>query len=212
MFGYIMKIVVENIFMCLVLFWKCYFPTNFSHFLGYFLSIQTNFIIENFKITAKSQSTEQIIAKSQHHTPPKLQFNPRQQTPAIKSHNHQNTTTTPPQQQQKSKSQREISGSKVRSRGDEIELRRDRVAQCCGLRNARCDRCGAIGKIWCVRSSNWSSGFAGDVKGVIWASSPSSRALSLCASDLEMVWSENLSFKPFLWSKPYFTRLTSNNF
>ena len=155
---------------------------------------------------------EQIIAKSQHHTPPKLQFNPRQQTPAIKRHNHQNTTTTPPQQQKKSKSQREISGSKVRSRGDEIELRQDRAAQCCGLRNARYDRCGAIGKIWCVRSSNWSSGFAGDVKGVIWASSPSSHVLSLCASDLEMVWSENLSFKPFLWSKPYFTRLTSNNF
>ena len=98
-----MKIVVENIFMCLVLLWKCYFPTNFS----YFLSIQTNFITENFKITAKSQFTEQIIAKSQHHTPLKLQFYPRQQTPAIKSHNHQNTTTTPPQQQQKSKSQRE---------------------------------------------------------------------------------------------------------
>ena len=54
-----MKIIVENIFMCLVLFWKCYFPTNFSHFL----SIQTNFITENFKITAKSQSTEQITAK-----------------------------------------------------------------------------------------------------------------------------------------------------
>ena len=102
MFGCIMKIVVENIFMCLVLFWKCYFPTNFLHFL----SIQTNFITKNFKITAKSQSTEQITAKSQHHTPPKLQFNPRQQTPAIKSHNHQNTTTTPPQQQQKSKSHR----------------------------------------------------------------------------------------------------------
>ena len=182
MFGYIMKIVVENIFMCLVLFWKCYFPTNFSHFLDNFLSIQTNFITENFKITAKSQSTEQIIAKSQHHTPPKLQFNPRQQTPAIKSHNHQNTTTTPPQQQQKSKSQWEISGSKVRSRGDEIELRRDRAAQCCGLRNAWCNRCGAIGKIWCVRSSNWSSGFAGDVKSVIWASSPSFLSLSLSLS------------------------------
>ena len=61
------------------------------------------------------------------------QFNSRQQTPAIKSHNHQNTTTTPPQQQQKSKShknqnhtEREIGGSKIgglkaRSRGGEIE-------------------------------------------------------------------------------------------
>ena len=58
-----MKIVVENIFMCLVLFWKWYFPTNFLHFLCYFLSIRTNFITENFKITAKSQSTKQITAK-----------------------------------------------------------------------------------------------------------------------------------------------------
>ena len=79
-----MKIVVENIFMCLVLFWKCYFPTHFSHFLSYFLSIQTNFITKNFKITAKSQ----------HHTPPKLQFNPRQQTLAIKSHKRNKTKET----------------------------------------------------------------------------------------------------------------------
>ena len=142
-----MKIVVENIFMCLVLFWKCYFPTNFLHFLGYFLSIQTNFIIENFKITAKSQSTKQITAKSQYHTPPKLQFNPRQQTPAIKSHNRQNTTTTLPQQQQKSKSQREIGGSKIggskaRSRGGEIERR---SAVVCVMR-------GAIGAMQSARS------------------------------------------------------------
>ena len=128
-----MKIVVENIFMCLVLFWKCYFPTNFSHFLGYFLSIQTNFITKNFKITAKSQ----------HHTPPKLQFNPRQQTLTIKSHNHQNTTTTPPQQQ-KSKSQREIGGSKIgglkaRLRGGEIEGEIER-------------RGTAVGAVWSARS------------------------------------------------------------
>ena len=149
-----MKIVVENIFMCLVLFWKCYFPTNFSHFLSYFLNIQTNFITENFKITAKSQSTEQITAKSQHHTPPKLQFNPRQQTPAIKSHNHQNTTTTPPQQQQKSKShrnqnhtQREIDGSKALGRRrDRAKARSSgvvRSARCCDRRD-RCDLVHAI--------------------------------------------------------------------
>ena len=114
-----MKIVVENIFMCFVLFWKCYFPTNFSHFLSYFLSIQTN-----FKITAKSQSTEQITAKSQHHTPPKLQWRPTAAN--SDNQNHQNTTTTPPQQQQKSKSQREIGGSKARSHGGEIDQRQDR--------------------------------------------------------------------------------------
>ena len=120
-----MKIVVENIFMCLVLFWKCYFPINFSHFLDYFLGIQTNFITKNFKITAKSQ----------HHTPPKLQFNPQQQTPAIKSHNHQNTTTTPPQQQQKSKSQREISGSKARSCGGKVKGEIERCGAQCNRRD-----------------------------------------------------------------------------
>ena len=77
---------------------------------------------------------------------------------------------------------------------------------------------GVVGEIWCVRSSDWSSGFADDVDGMIWASSPSSRArslslsLSLCVSDPEIVWSENLSFKPFPWSKPHFSKSTSNNF
>ena len=37
----ILKIVLENIFKCLVTFWKCKFSTSFSHFL----SFQTNFII-----------------------------------------------------------------------------------------------------------------------------------------------------------------------
>ena len=186
-----MKIVVENIFMCLVLFWKCYFPTKFSHFLSYFLNIQTNFITENIKITAKSQSTEQITAKSQHHTPPELQFNPRQQTLANKSHNHQNTTTTPPQQQQKSKSQRERERDQwVEDRWDEGEIarRRDRRWD----RAARCDQHGATidktSAIWCVWSSDWSSGFAGDVKGVIWAPSSSSRSFSLSRSGNHLKW------------------------
>ena len=147
-----MKIVVENIFMCFVLFWKCYFPTNFSHFLSYFLSIQTNFITENFKITTKSQFTKQIIAKSQHHTPPKLQFNPRQQTPAIKSHNHQNTTTTPPQQQQKSKShkEREIGGSKIGA-SKALSWRWDRVEA--RSSEGEIERCGVIGAVlWLMRT------------------------------------------------------------
>ena len=223
-----MKIVVENIFMCLVLFWKCYFPTNFSHFLGYFLNIQTNFITKNFKITAKSQ----------HHTPPKLQFNPRQQTPAIKSHNHQNTTTTPPQQQQKSKSQREIGGSKIdgskaRSKARSIvRLERAILASSqssdwsvrSGLpldrRTGACDLgfLSIIGleraivrlehAIWCMRSSDWSSGFTDDIEGVIWALSLS---LSL------RVWPENgLKWKIDLQTisvvKGSFSRSTSNNF
>ena len=49
-FDCIMKIILKNIFMCLVIFWKYYFPTKFSHFLSHFPSNQTNFITENFKI------------------------------------------------------------------------------------------------------------------------------------------------------------------
>ena len=52
------------------------------------------------------------------------------------------------------------------------------------------------------------SGFAG-VEG---SSLSLSLSLSLCASDPEMVWSENFYFKPFPRSKPYFTRSTSNTF
>ena len=118
-----MKIVVENIFMCFVLFWKCYFPTNFSHFLGYFLSIQTNFLTKNFKITAKSQ----------HHTPPKLQFNPQQQTPAIKSHNHHNKN--------KNQNHRERS---VGRRWDRVEARSS---------EGEIERCGVIGAVlWLTRT------------------------------------------------------------
>ena len=61
--------------MCLVLFWKCYFPTNFLHFLSYFLSIQTNFITENFKIIAKSQSTAKypsLVTTNNNPQPPKF--------------------------------------------------------------------------------------------------------------------------------------------
>ena len=181
-----MKIVVENIFMCLVLLWKCYFPTNFSHFLSYFLSIQTYFITENFKITAKSQSTEQITAKSQHHTPPKLQWRPTAAN--SDNHNHQNTTTTPPQQQQKSKSQREISGSKIggskaRSRRGEIERRRDRAA--------RCDLVHAIiGLELEVRRQRRRR----DLGSLFFLSRSLSLSLSL----------RDLHFKPFPGSKPHF--------
>ena len=185
-----MKIVVENIFMCLVLFWKCYFPTKFSHFLSYFLNIQTNFITENIK---------QFTAKSQHHTPPELQFNPRQQTLAIKSHNHQNTTTTPPQQQQKSKSQRErereISGSKIdglkaRSRGGEIEGEIERHgAISTVLRLTRPVRSGACDRRTGARGSPAMS--------KVWSGLPLlPLALSLSLG-LETIWSENRNGKEF---------------
>ena len=55
---------------------------------------------------------------SQHHTPPKLQFNPRQQTLAIKSHNHQNTTTTPPHNNNKNQNHRERSVGRMRDQAE----------------------------------------------------------------------------------------------
>ena len=97
-----MKIVVENIFMCLIIFWKCYFPTNFSHFL----SIKTNFFYRKF------QNHSQILIHWTNHSQipmPHTTETPIQPTTVNfgnqKPH-HQNTTTTPPQQQQKSKSHR----------------------------------------------------------------------------------------------------------
>ena len=83
------KLLDENIFMCLVLFWKCYFPTNFLHFLSYFLSIQTNFIIENFKITAKSQSTAKYPSLATTNNNPQ----PSKFIPSIETTPH--TTETP---------------------------------------------------------------------------------------------------------------------
>ena len=119
-----------------------------------------------------------------HHAPPKLQFNPRQQTPAIKSHNHQNTTTTPPQQQQKSKSHRERSmGRRLWVEGEiegEIEWRGVAIDE--------------NGVIWCVQSLDWSSGFTGGVEGswspavgsLFFLSLSLSRSLSLHASTISL--------------------------
>ena len=192
-----MKFVVENIFKCLVLLWKCYFPTNFSHFLDYFLSIQTNFI----KKISKSQPTP-------HTTETPIQptaANSGNQKPQPPKH-HYHTTT---QQQQKSKSQREIGGSRPRLRGGEIEQRDRRWDRSSdwsvrsGLplnrRTIACD-CRTWKRWSGLRRRRWRHDLA---------SSPArslSLSLSLYASDPKMVWSENLSFKPFLWSKAHFPR------
>ena len=90
-----------------------------------------------------------------------------------KHHYHTTTTTTKIKITQKSKSHRE----RDRWVEGEIEWRRDRVA--------RCDRRGAAidenGVIWCVRSSDWSSRFAGDVEGS-WSPAMGSLSLSLSLS------------------------------
>ena len=71
-FGCAMENSPENDFQCLVTFWKCYFPTNFSHFL----SFQTNFILENPPAPAHQhpQKMHRYPHKTYHHTtqkPPK---------------------------------------------------------------------------------------------------------------------------------------------
>ena len=127
------------------------------------------------------------------------QFNPWQQTSAIKSHNHQNTTTTPPQQQQKSKSHKERDRW-VENRWveDEIARRRDRAAQCnwsdrCDRhdRAARCDQCSAaIDETGATGACDRWTGARG---------SPSSLSLSP-----EIILSENRNGNEFPWSRPIF--------
>ena len=54
-FGSAIENSLKNDFQCSATFRKCYFPTNFSHFFSHFLSFQTNFITENFKIYTLTQ-------------------------------------------------------------------------------------------------------------------------------------------------------------
>ena len=84
MFGCILKIILENNFQCLVTFWKCYFPPNFSHFLSHFLSFQTNFISQN-----PLSPTENPPLSTQNPLP----------------HNRKTTKTPPPPQQQQQQQQ-----------------------------------------------------------------------------------------------------------
>ena len=92
-FGCILKIILENNFQCSVTFCKCYFLTNFSHFLSHFLSFQTNFISQN--------------PLSPIENPPLSTQNPP-------PHNKKTTKTPPPQQQQpKKKKKSEIKERKI---------------------------------------------------------------------------------------------------
>ena len=85
MFGCILKIILENNFQCSVTFCKCYFPTNFSHFLSHFPNFQTNFISQN---------------------PPSPTENPPLSTQNLPPHNKK-TTKTPPPKKKKLRSKRE---------------------------------------------------------------------------------------------------------
>ena len=150
------------------------------------------------------------------------QFNPWQQAPAIKSHNHQNTTTTPPHHHNNNKNQNHRERERER-------VARSKVRSIVGLECAIW--ASSRSSDWSVRLSDWSvrSGLPLNRRIVVCdrrtrkrrsglhrrrrrrdlASSRTralslSLSLSLCASVPKMVWSENFHFKPFPWSKAHF--------
>ena len=75
-----MENISENDFQCLVTFWKCYIPTNFSHFL----SFQKNFISEN-PPTPTHQHPQKI-----HHYPHKTHHHTTQKPPKHHHPHHHN--------------------------------------------------------------------------------------------------------------------------
>ena len=186
-----MKTVVENIFLCLVLFWKCYFLTKFSHFLGY--------------LSASKQILLQKISKLQPNPNPR---NKSQSNPNTTHHRNSNsthgsklrqskatTTKTPLPHHHNNKKNQNHRGRSVGRRfwvEGEITRRQDRrqgwVARSNGTvrscdRRDRCDLVHVIvGLELGVRRRCWRRdlGF-----------------LSLCASDLKMIWSKNFHSNHF---------------
>ena len=110
-FGCAMENSPKNDFQCLVVtFWKCYFPTNFSHFL----SFQTNFILENPPPSTHqhSQRIHHYLHNTHHHT---TQKPPKHHHP----HHHNNN--------KKIRDQREKADQRMaatRSKGDDMTQRR----------------------------------------------------------------------------------------
>ena len=141
-------------------------------------------------------ASKQILLKkfqnhSQHHTPPKLQFDPRQQIPAIKSHNHPNTTTTPPHNNNKNQNHRERSVGRSRDCAEarssseierrEIEGEIDRRTGACDLgflSIVELERAivGLERTIWASSRSSDCSMRSSDPETTIWASSATSKA------------------------------------
>ena len=176
--------------MCLVLFWKYYFPTNFSHFLGYFLSIQTNFITKNFKITANT--THHQNSNSTHGS--KLRQSKATTTKTPLPHHHTTTTKI-----KITKRDRWVEG--------EIARRRDRAARSkvrsiVGLERA----------IWASSQSSDYSVRLSDLETMIWASPATlkawsgflSRALSLSLSPSLSTRLTRKWFEVKIWASNHF--------
>ena len=107
-FGCAMENSLKNKFQCLVTFWKCYFPTIFSHFL----SFQTNFIAENppLPIHWHPQKIHHYLHKTHHHT---TQKPPKHHHP----HHHNNNKKIRDQRKKdwEIEGKRDISGKRDRS-------------------------------------------------------------------------------------------------
>ena len=167
-----MKMVVENIFMCCGSILKMLFSYKFFTFSMLFSQHPNKFYYKKF------QNHSQIPTPHITETPiqPTAANSGNQKPQPPKHHYHTTTTTTKIKITERDRWV-EGSGSKARSCGGEIEWRD---------RDAWCDRRGAVidetSAIWCVRSLDWSSGFVGDVEGMIWAPSSSSRVCSLSLS------------------------------
>ena len=121
-FGCAMENSLKNNLQCLVIFWKCYFPTNFSHFLSYFLSFQKNFISEN----PPPPPTENLPAPTE---------NPPLSTQNLPPHNTKTTKTPPPTLPQQQQKKSEIKERKI-ERLREREIDRERKI---GLQRRRRD-------------------------------------------------------------------------
>ena len=106
-FGCAMENIPENDFQCLVTFWKCYFPTNFSHFLNHFLNFQTNFISQNLP-PPTHQHPQKI-----HHYPHKTHHHTTQKPPKHHPPHHHNYNDKIRDQREKDW---EIEGKRDRSR------------------------------------------------------------------------------------------------
>ena len=127
----------------MVIFWKCYFPTNFSHFLNYF-SASKQILYQEITTTHTLAPTENPPLSTQNPPP----------------HNTETTKTppsTPPQQQQQNQRSKRSSRSArewlaIKQIGDdqtrfkrerEIEIEKERDWRC-ELRTQQCKLDGTI--------------------------------------------------------------------
>ena len=152
------------------------------------------------QISIHGTNHSQIPTPHTTETPMKTHGSKLRQPQPPKHHHYTTTTTTKIKITERD---RWFEGEIARRR----DQRRDRAARCV----VRSARSGASDRRTGARGSPTTS--------TAWFGLPLlplaralSLSLSLCVSDPEIVWSENLSFKPFPWSKPHFSKSTSNNF